>query len=232
MLKLTQNLKTPPIVDITNMPERHSPHSSSLHTHFLTHDEVAGDCPQGYEKAAIGAWEGIHSGCLCDDGEVRTRAYCAIHFSSDKCKSVKSLDPDVIAIWKGKKYCVKHAAHWKWVAGVSCAAGEKNCGSNICVPNDDPCPLTELEENSAGTILIGSKKFKGVRGEGLPLVNFELVPGEASNSECFNKDLGPQFQSKKFYPLSRVPQKGCDDYKSLHSYTTSLDTEKLSVVHT
>lgn len=85
-------MKLIPVVDIVNPTA--AAHTSMLH-HFMHTTETAAaelKCPEGFNKAAVGTWEGVSSGCLCDDGEVKSRAYCYAHFTSDKCKSVKKHD--------------------------------------------------------------------------------------------------------------------------------------------
>lgn len=38
-------------------------------------------------------------------------------------------------------------------------------------------------------------------------------------------NLMPEFQSKKYYPLSIQPEKGCDTYGSVRNYTITLDKD-------
>jgi len=92
MEKLSKNLLAPPILDIVELPAA-VPAPHTLRDHYLHKTEEAateGVCPTGYGKVSLGNWEGVNSGCLCDDGEVKSKAYCTLHFASDKCKSVKS----------------------------------------------------------------------------------------------------------------------------------------------
>lgn len=136
-------MKAAPIIDIINLPAASTASHGSFKEHLLNLEAVP-TCPTGYGFASLGNWDGVHSGCLCDNGEVKSKAYCTLHFASDKCKSVKSVDKVPIGIWKEKKYCVKHSEDWKWVAGVECPTGKKNCGGNICIPTEHLCPLTGL----------------------------------------------------------------------------------------
>ena len=36
-----------------------------------------------------------------------------------------------------------------------------------------------------------------------------VIGGANTNAQCFNSNLGPQFESKKTYPFSGLETKGC-----------------------
>ena len=63
------------------------------------------ECPPEYEYANLGYWEGVNSGCLCDDGTVHKRAYCTV--SGSRCKFVKNIRSIPYTKWKTNKVCVK-----------------------------------------------------------------------------------------------------------------------------
>ena len=48
-----------------------------------------------------------------------------------------------------------------------------------------------------------------------PLLNFHLTPGNET-SPCLDIRYAPSFESKKYYPLSIQPEKGCDSYGSVN----------------
>ena len=48
-----------------------------------------------------------------------------------------------------------------------------------------------------------------------PLLNFHLTPG-SETSPCLDIRYAPSFESKKYYPLSIQPEKGCDSYGSVN----------------
>ncbi|CAK90498.1 unnamed protein product (macronuclear) [Paramecium tetraurelia] len=200
---LQENLASSPILDIQNTIE-----INRLHRHYQS-------CPYGFEITTIGIWEGINSGCLCSNGELKERSYCYTHFKSD-CQSVLYYKRQQFQYWKGEMYCVEFAQKWKWVGNQDCPHDYYKCANGICISSSNPkCPITDLIETKSQTekqIKIGSKYFNKYRNGSTPLINFQIVPGVSPNSMCLNSQVQPKFQSGKYYPLNIVPEKGCDKY--------------------
>ncbi|CAD8183343.1 unnamed protein product [Paramecium octaurelia] len=213
---LQENLASSPILDIQNTIQ-----INRLHRHYQS-------CPYGFEITTIGTWEGVNSGCLCSNGELKERSYCFTHFKSD-CQSVPYYKRQQFQYWKGEMLCVEFAKKWKWVGNQDCPSNYYKCGAGICISSSNSkCPLTDLIETQTQTekqIKIGSKYFNKYRNGSTPLINFQIVPGVHPNSMCFNSKFQPKFQSGKYYPLAIVPEKGCDKYGNTFNYSKIIDSD-------
>ncbi|CAD8080370.1 unnamed protein product [Paramecium primaurelia] len=213
---LQQNLASSPILDIQNTIQ-----INRLHRHYQS-------CPYGFEITNIGSWEGVNSGCLCSNGELKESSYCFTHFKSD-CQSVPYYKRQQFQYWKGEMLCVEFAKKWKWVGNQDCPSDYYKCGDGICISLSSPkCPITDLIQTETQTekqIKIGSKYFNKYRNGSTPLINFHIVPGIHSNSMCLNSNLQPKFQSGKYYPLAIVPEKGCDKYGNTFKYSKIIDSD-------
>jgi hypothetical protein len=98
LARVNTNLNTQPITELEQVEE-------------------ATPCRQGFSELVLGSWEGVKSGCLCEnDKEKHYRAYCVFHSS---CKFVKEKDPIEEKVWYGRegiflekttKFCAKRTS--------------------------------------------------------------------------------------------------------------------------
>lgn len=92
--RFKDNLKLAPIVDI-QLPTPSAVAAAAgpaaaegttgvghhnLHSHFDAAPAAAapkpGDCAVGFEKAQLGQWGGVNSGCVCEDGTTKDESDC------------------------------------------------------------------------------------------------------------------------------------------------------------
>ncbi|CAK59004.1 unnamed protein product (macronuclear) [Paramecium tetraurelia] len=225
---LKDNLSKNPIEDLVEGNEVAS-HTTMID--YFRHKDIA--CPDGYEIAQIGKWDGVKSGCLCENGETSHSTTC---FYKSSCKRVKSHDSVDLKIWQQKSFCIKKYEDWHQLTGVACDNGYKLCG-NICVPMTRRCPLSNLvkdnsRSNDEHAIKIGSDHFIKKFEDSEPVVDLQLVPGlgQSESSPCYNHDLNPRFQSEKYYPFAKRAEKGCDQYLDLQNHRTTLNTFEIHKV--
>ncbi|CAD8195958.1 unnamed protein product [Paramecium pentaurelia] len=221
---LKNNMQLTPIEDIVVATPSSSASALNMISHY-THDAV--DCPDGYGKAHLGQWDGVSSGCICENGEISHSLTC---FYKSNCKRVKSHDPQLFTTWQQKQYCTKLYAEWKTLEGAACETSYKQCG-NVCVPQSKNCPLSGLlkdnsRQNDRNAIKIGTDNYIKQFENSSPIVSIEMIPGigQIDSSPCYNHKLNPKFQSTKYYPLAKRPEMGCDNYKDLQSHRITLNT--------
>ncbi|CAD8121525.1 unnamed protein product [Paramecium sonneborni] len=166
-------------------------------------------CPPEFELAALGIWEGIQNGQVCDK-------------ENQNCEQVQSLEPQTLTSWKQKIYCVKYDKTAQWRNGNQCQKLYKECSQYICVKQQFECPITDLQTiHQQGDIQFGKTQYKIIRDyKHTPLLYFNI----SSSSTCLNFLQQPQFKSQQFYPLSRIPEMGCDEYGDYNNITKSLDS--------
>ncbi|CAK89510.1 unnamed protein product (macronuclear) [Paramecium tetraurelia] len=220
---LKENLSKNPIEDIVVGGEGASSHMTMFE--YYSHKDVG--CPDGYEAADIGKWDGVKSGCLCENGETSHSATC---FYKSTCKRVKSHDAVDLQIWQSKSFCIKTYDGWQPLNGVDCDDGYKKCG-NLCVPVSRKCPLSSLVKdnsrfNDEHSIKIGNDNFIKKFEDSESVVDMQLVPGlgQSESSPCYNNELNPSFQSQKYYPFAKRAEKGCDQYLDLQNHRVTLNT--------
>lgn len=174
----------------------------------------------------------MKEGCICENGDTsKSLDECASHST---CKKVSTVDPIQFFKWKnGKSLCAKRVAKWKWEP-VTCSDStmNKRCGS-ICLPaGTTTCPLSGLVIDAAGDVLLATdKKFKKKNEDSAPIVSFTTVAGAEANRMCYNSEHNNAFQSGKTYPLAKIPNDGCGEYKHLVQSNVNLDNSKAKDVH-
>ncbi|CAD8157528.1 unnamed protein product [Paramecium octaurelia] len=166
-------------------------------------------CPPDFEEATLGIWEGIENGNVCDR-------------SNKNCESVQSMEAQRLRFWKQKLYCIKYDKTAQWRNGNQCQKQYKACSSYICVKQQLQCPITDLQSiHQQGDIQFGKNQYRIVRDERqTPLLFFNI----SASSTCLNLNDQPQFKSKEYYPLSKYPESGCDQFGDYTSITNSLDS--------
>ncbi|CAD8121579.1 unnamed protein product [Paramecium sonneborni] len=221
---LKNNLQMAPIEDIVVATQSTSAVGHNVIPHF-THDQV--ECPNGYGRTHLGQWDGVQSGCICENGDISHSLTC---FYKSNCKKVKSHESIFFTTWQQKQYCTKIFTEWKPLQGATCETSYQQCGS-ICVPSTKNCPLSGLIKDNSRTndrnaIKIGTDNYIKLFENSSPIISIEVVPGigQDDSSPCYNHKLNPQFQSAKYYPLAKRPEIGCDNFEDLQSHRLTLNT--------
>jgi hypothetical protein len=83
LLRVAENIRTLPFYDIEQKA-------------------VNDACSAGFEELEIAEFGGVEGGCLCSDGSIRSRAYCALKAFSDSCAIVKSVASQKLKKWDDK----------------------------------------------------------------------------------------------------------------------------------
>lgn len=83
LLRVAENIRTLPFYDIEQKA-------------------VNDACTAGFEELEIAEFGGITGGCLCSDGSIKSRAYCALKAFSDSCAIVKSVPAQKLKKWDDK----------------------------------------------------------------------------------------------------------------------------------
>ena len=67
--------------------------------------------------------------------------------ASQDCSFVAHRLPKLFQKWKGFQFCARRAG--AWVRSTSCAADQRQCASDLCVPGDELCPENAINVLSA-----------------------------------------------------------------------------------
>lgn len=115
---------------------------------------AAESCDAGFEEVTLGKFGQIEGGCLCRDGTVHSKAYCALHAFSGECSLVKSVKETPVKIFNTFKLCVKRNTVFKH--NKDACSGDFNaakCFTHYCIKTGEFCGFNKKEsgDENAGT---------------------------------------------------------------------------------
>ena len=189
-------------------------------------------CPLGYKKSIVGVFNGINSGCICEDGSVHSKSHCESN-KNGQCTFYSGKSKESLHVWRNSVFCEKRYARWKFVSNKeSCSSeGLFKCQDYICV-DKQKCPVTSVKFLLANqttapadeVYTLDNMKVQIERSSSLyPLVNLlavnTLIP-------CVIPGKEPNTQQKP-YPLDKVNPKNCGRYGDIQHFGALFDQMKL-----
>ena len=189
-------------------------------------------CPLGFKKSVVGKFNGIKSGCICEDGSVHSKAHCESN-KNGQCTYYSGKSKQSLHVWRESVFCEKRYNRWKFVSNKeSCTSeGLFKCQDYICV-DKRKCPvtsvkflkLTEQTQSNEEVYVLPKMKVRIERSSQLsPLVSLNT---EGSSIPCVIEGNEPKTQ-RKHYPLDKVEDKGCGRYGDVRHFSTLYDQMKL-----
>lgn len=172
------------------------------------------DCPDDFIQTPIGNFSGTVTACWDPSSYKYTQfGECTLHKQE---VTVPAIAPYEFYTWKNNKFCIKRLSQGYTQSDSFCSASYRKCGAFLCVPEDEPCPIShiELQKDSNDNI-----------------INITATNNETSNSHlvffdislhalpCLSDLLWPlAYSMNTTLPLIQKPQ-GCK--------VTDEDSEKL-----
>lgn len=185
-----------------------------------------GDCPQGYNIEMLATWPGSNAGCIDDD----------THEVTSKCDTIEIEEISLKSIthwWTGYQFCVKRNNNYLFGYQVSCPPEYKKCAENLCVLNDELCPLTSITlqnntdstPNSTFIVYDYNKYFKLVREyNASPIISIQAA---FYGLPCYADTRYPE--GANYFPLISL-KIGCGKYGQDFS-NDIIETTKENVLY-
>jgi len=191
----------------------------------ITTVTTGGSCTAGLSSVALGSWPGTVIGCLC--GTTLTPGSC----TKSGCTTIQGVSAQHITQWKGARFCASRNSDFSFPNQT----GETQCSgstpqlcalSGVCIPQGETCPLTSLQltfDTTTGSLtgVTGSNTLESPPITDLIVSLFDFP--------CMDPDAMPNTKTKRSYPLSVIPENGCQG-TGLIDHLQNIDNQDLTAL--
>jgi hypothetical protein len=172
---------------------------------------ATGNCPSGYVTETLMNWQGTHEGCYCEENNLITAGKCTT-FSPENCVTVEAVSPQGFQTWKHMQFCVQRVSNYTLALG-NCDTYRQKCGSILCVPINQTCPLIQsnfsmIMSGFLNSSIPKSSKSTFTNSNQTALVDLQIGFDSLCLSGLNLRDNG------QTYPLEQIQNANCGKYSS------------------
>ena len=171
------------------------------------------NCPFGYEEKILTTWPGTHEGCNC--GYHLYEQSCS-SLNKTNCSEVWSKSKENIKKWEDAKICVKRYKEFDISYNYACKANLKKCGSYLCIPYNESCPVTSVSVEYTNLYIPDSKVIGFSSNKYLRIYQKDdsplLIDIVISFGDLPCIDASASAYSNHTYKLLKTDKKSCGKY--------------------